>query len=51
MYNTCVSIYDRHIQSWTDDIDTYIYIRTFNQSHYLSEDIVSVVFTIGRKFS
>lgn len=39
----CLYIYDRTIQSWTDDIDTYIYIRTFKQSPYLSEDIVSVV--------
>lgn len=45
----CLYIYDRTIQSWTDDIDTYIYIRTFKQSPYLSEDIVSVVIYYRKK--
>lgn len=45
----CLYIYDRTIQSWTDDIDTYIYIRTFKQSPYLSEDIVSVVIFYRKK--
>lgn len=43
----CLYIYDRTIQSWTDDIDTYIY--TFKQSPYLSEDIVSVVIYYRKK--
>lgn len=47
----CLYIYDRTIQSWTDDIDTYIYIHTctFKQSPYLSEDIVSVVIYYRKK--
>lgn len=45
----CLYIYDRTIQSWTDDIDTYIYIRTFKQSPYLSEDIVSVIIFYRKK--
>lgn len=47
----CLYIYDRTIQSWTDDIDTYFYIHTctFKQSPYLSEDIVSVVIYYRKK--